>query len=173
MKFITYTFTILGILISVWTISACNSTADQAVVYNDAFVEMQGELLMSVENLEGSFEDYQPAKMDSCYRQLMANIQSNKAKLEKIGDFEGDSTLYAAQRSLLDEYDKLVTNEYAELISYLKIPDSLYTVDDQERSFDIMKEVTIRRKAVHSTFINAQKSFGEEYGFVFEDDGAE
>lgn len=107
--------------------------------------------------------------VDSCYRQLMTQIQMSKAQLEKLGDFNGDSTLYSAARSVLDEYDALTSAEYAELISFLKIPDSLFTVDDQERSFEILSQVADRRQSVHESFVNAQKSFGENHGFVFDE----
>jgi hypothetical protein len=149
--------------------AACNMEANEAVEYNDRLVEMQGSLLQSVSKLEDSFGEYKAEDMDSSYRSFIATIQSQKGELEKLGHFEGDSTLYIATRELLQEYEDLATTEYAELISYMKIPDSLYTVQDQERSFALLDQVTERRKSVHEDFIQAQKEFGEQYGFTFID----
>jgi hypothetical protein len=173
MRTITYVFTTLGIILSIWSFTACNQSAEKAVDYNDEVVEMQDALMMSVKGLEDSFEEYEASAMDSCYRQLMTQIQMSKAQLEKLGDFNGDSTLYVAARSVLDEYDALSGSEYAELISFLKIPDSLFTVDDQERSFEILSQVADRRQSVHESFVNAQKSFGDNHGFVFDEGIAE
>ena len=170
MRTLTYIFTTLGTILCIWSIASCKLGTNEAVQYNDQLVEMQGSLLQSVAQLEDSFEDYEASLMDSTYRSLMSTIQSSKAELEALGIYEGDSTLYLAARKLLDEYEQLTTTEYAELISYLKIPDSLYTVEDQERSFELLSEVTEKRQYVHDAFIEAQKSFGAEHGFTFIDD---
>lgn len=167
MRTLTYICTIIGIILCVWSMAACQTEANEAVEYNDQLVEMQGSLLQSVSRLEESFGDYEAQEMDSSYRSLMATIQSQKGELEKLGHFQGDSTLYIATRELLQEYEDLATSEYAELISYMKIPDSLYTVQDGERSFTLLDEVNERRNEVHEEFILAQKEFGEQYGFTF------
>jgi len=170
MRTITYVFTTIGIVLSIWSFTACNQSAGQAVGYNDQVVEIQDALMMSVRDLEQSFDDYEANAMDSCFRQLMTQIQMSKAQLEKLGDFKGDSTLYFAARNVLDEYDALAGSEYAELISFMKIPDSLFTVEDQERSFVILSQVANRRESVFASFVEAQKSFGSDYGFVFDEE---
>lgn len=169
MRYLTITFTLIGLFLFAWSFTSCDRKANEAVEYNDEIVEMQDAVVQSVMELENTFSEYEPARMDSAYRQLLTAIQQGKARLETIGVFEGDSTLYMAARILFDRYEHIATDEYAELISYLKIPDSLYTLDDQQRSFLLLEKVVEERSTAHDTFINAQRDFGDAHGFVFAD----
>lgn len=167
MRYLTISFTLMGLFLFAWSFASCDRKANEAVAYNDQIVEMQDAMIQSLIDLEQSFAEYEDGQMDSAYRQLLTSIQQGKAKLENVGVFEGDSTLYRAARDLFDRYERIATIEYAELISYLKIPDSLYTLEDQERSFQLLEKVTNDRTEAHDHFIRAQKQFGDAHGFIF------
>ena len=107
--------------------------------------------------------------MDYAHLMLRSKIETGQRVLDTLGGFEGDESLLKAARQLFDFYDNVSSNEYVQMIDIMKIPDSLYTAEDQERASQVEEEIINRFNQAQEAFTSAQADFGKEYNVVFEE----
>ncbi len=150
-------------------ITACESRSEKAAVYNDAIIDHQISIIEAFDRLDSSFNQYDADEMDYSYLMLEAEIKTGLRILDTIGGFGKDTLLLDAARDLFHFYDEMADKEYVELIDLLKIPDSLYTSEDQTHAFNLNANINMKFNEAHEQFISAQKHFGGQFNVEFDE----
>jgi hypothetical protein len=149
--------------------SSCNNSRKDATSRNNLIVSDQIEFYRLNDRMFDLFsQDASEELCTSQYDSLTGYLKLIMAKYDTIPPFDKDPALDMAMKDFLAQYQKLVFNEYREILhivikprylmeaSDLKILDSLYLVIDNKQS-DIDKN-----------FAAAQEDFCTKHGVEFE-----
>ena len=103
--------------------------------------------------------------MTLLYKELLAQIDKANDTLEKIGKFDGKTDMKDAVAKVLATYKTVATNEYPEMIRISKMPDSLYSQDDDNKRMDLSKKIDDELDKSVNDFLEVQKAFSVKYKF--------
>ncbi len=156
---------ILVLFSVIYLLSGCKPSAKEAAKYNDTIVYYQTIAFKSINNFYAQMENAmkKPLILDTAYEQAAKNIKMAVEKLQEIGDFHGDSTLYKSADTLFNTYMDVLNNQLSEILRLYKIPMEQYTKQDQKQ---LENAITISQKRLdmaNKRFIEAQKHFADTY----------
>jgi hypothetical protein len=170
--FLTFKNTFMKKMISVFSllcamtmIISCGPTSDDAIKYNDTLVNMQSRVFDKESALIDMVGKNTPDKIDPLYKDLLTQIDKATDTLEKIGGFDGKTDMKDAVSKVLATYKLVATNEYTEIIKLAKMPDSLYTQDDDNKKIDLSKKIDDELDKAVNDFLEVQKGFAVKYKF--------
>lgn len=149
--------------------TSCEPRSKKAAEYNDRIIEHQIEISNAFDALDTTFNEYVAEEMDYAHLMLRSKIETGQRVLDTLGGFKDDETLLNAARKLFTFYDKVSSQEYVEMINIMKIPDSLYTQQDQEEASRVEDAIIEQFQLAQDEFTSAQEQFGESYNVVFEE----
>jgi hypothetical protein len=66
---------------------------------------------------------------------------------------------------VLATYKSVATNEYPEIIRIAKMPDSLYSPEEENKRIDLSKKIDDELDKVVNDFLEVQKGFSVKYKF--------
>lgn len=157
-------------LFSVVLLLSCNiGQQDDAVKYNDDIIREQIKVIGALDVLVGSFETYENEKMNDYLTNFKMEIEKAQFSARKLEAFDKETYLRDAFLMYLDTLDDAANKEYTMLVENVKIPDSIYSQEDQDDYLRIAEKVDTRIAQAEEVFINAQKKFAANYRFVLYD----
>lgn len=159
---------LLGFCAIVILLIACQSRSEKAAAYNDKIIEYQKGIIEAFNGLDTVITQYNVEQLDDSYTILIGRIKEGRKGIDALGPHEGDSVLFNAGLALFNGYEEVVSVDYEELIRLLKIPDSVYTKDDQLRSFAIESEILRDLDTLHAHYKADQVAFGQKFNVTFE-----
>lgn len=149
---------------------ACNRTAEKAADYNDKIINLQRQVIEDVNEMDSTLVDYNSEEMEIAHLELKTEIRKSLQNLKSVGAFRNDSSLYIAAEDLFLFYKKISDNQYQQLIEIMETPDSLYTLEDQQRALAIEDTIRDAFDQHHEEFASAQQKFSEKYRLTIEND---
>lgn len=144
---------------------SCGPTSDDAIKYNDLLVGQQTKVFEKESALIDALQKNANDKIDPLYKELLAQIDKASDTLEKIGKFDGKTDMKDAVAKVLATYKTVATNEYPEMIRISKMPDSLYSQDDDNKRMDLSKKIDDELDKSVNDFLEVQKAFSVKYKF--------
>ena len=161
MKKIKYVFSLVFAM--AMFISCGNS--DDAIKYNDSLVDLQTRVFEKESLLIDAMNKNTIDKIDPLYKDLLTQIDKASDTIEKIGKFDGKTEMKDAAKKVLATYRTVATNEYPEIIRIAKMPDSLYSPAEENKSIDLRKKIDDELDKAVNDFLEIQKSFSVKYKF--------
>ncbi len=149
--------------------TSCEPRSQKAAEYNDSIISHQIEISDAFDALDTTFNEYVPKDMDYAHLMLRSKIETGQRVLDTLGTFKDDPLLLDAAHELFQFYEDISNAEYVEMINIMKIPDSLYTQEDQERASEVETRIISRFTGAQKKFTDAQVEFGEKYNVLFEE----
>lgn len=137
-----------------------NSTMNMDTVDSNAQVAIPTSEKISISN----------KALDMAMSNLQLQISASLNKLENISAFDNKTSLKDAATHMLTEYKAVSEKEYPALLEIVKIPDSLFTPDDDERFLILSDSIDNLLQEMVSNYIQQVKLFSQEYNFQLESD---
>jgi len=156
---------VLGVFLALTMLISCRPTSDDAIKYNDLLVAQQTKVFEKESALIDALQKNANDKIDPLYKDLLAQIDKAKDTLEKIGKFDGKTDMKDAVAKVLATYKAVATSEYPEMIRISKMPDSLYSQDDDNKRMDLSKKIDDELDKSVNDFLEVQKAFSVKYKF--------
>lgn len=145
--------------------NAQNVNSIEASDYYSSIVDKTNKLILVEEdNLLKSFKTYVPQEMRTNLISFGDYVKKLNRELEIVKPFNEDLTLLKAAKSLVDGYVSVVPL-YEEKVNIESLPDSLYTIDKQEKSKSIMQEIDSILNPLNDTYIKETDAFAKRYNF--------
>ncbi len=149
---------------------SCTSRSDKAAAYNDSIIEKQTAVILAFDQLDAAMTDLNEEEMSANYLILRGRVKESIQMLDSLGKFQDDEDLLKASKALFQGYDELMEEEYGELIEILAADDSSFTPEVQQRAYGLQSAVFSKMKQLHQDFTAEQRSFGERYNVIFEEE---
>lgn len=149
---------------------SCTSRSDKAAAYNDSIIEKQTAVIIAFDQLDAAMTDLNEEEMSANYLILRGRVKESIQMLDSLGKFQDDEDLLKASKDLFQGYDELMEEEYGELINILAADDSSFTPEVQQRAYALQTEIFSQMKQLHQNFTAEQRSFGERYNVIFEEE---
>lgn len=156
------------IIVLSFALISCTSRSDKAAAYNDSIIEKQTAVIIAFDKLDASMTDLDDEGMAADYLILRGRVKESIQMLDSLGPFQDDKALLEASKSLFSGYDQLMEVEYGELIKILDASDSVFSVETQQRAYQLQSEIFTKPKHLHADFTEEQRAFGERYNVIFE-----
>jgi len=156
---------VFSLLFAMTLLISCGPTSNDAIKYNDSLVDLQSKIFEKESALIDAISKNTSDKIDPLYKDLLTQIDKAKDTLEKIGSFDGKTEMKDAVMKVFSTYKGVATNEYPEIIKLAKMPDSLYTQDDDNKKIDLSKKIDDELDKAVNDFLEIQKSFAVKYKF--------
>ena len=160
---------IIGLLFLSTIIVSCSPSANDAIKYNDELVSLQNKVYEKESALLDAISKNTPDKLDTLFANLSKQINESTKKVEALSNFDGKSDMKDAVLKIFSTYKNIAGNEYKNMISYSKIPDSLYTPGDDDKVLELSKKIDDKINKSIDDFIRLQKQFAAKYKFELTD----
>lgn len=154
------------ILLLIFT-QACNK--ESAEDYNNKIILQQKAIVEEIDNLKKAIDDYNvlPASdaitnMDNAYDSTVFKIDSAIAFLETVEPYKDDATLLDAAKVFFTTYKQIVEDDYKQIIELYKLPDKMFTQDDQQKLDDLLNSTKVELEKSFDKFLKAQKEFSKK-----------
>ena len=145
--------------------NSCGPNTDEAVKFNDALVDQQTLVFEKESILIDGISKNMPEKLDSALYLLEDQVKQSAEATEKLKDFKGGKELLDAALKVFSTYKNVAEQEYSEMIKIAKIPDSLYTQEDDNKIIDISKKIDDKLNQSIDSFRVKQKDFSTKFKF--------
>lgn len=159
MRNLFFSITILSLSI----MASCGPTPDDAAKYNNSIVKEQTELSASLDSVVEALNTYDTVLIAQKLKSAAKQIEKSKNKINKLGDFHGDTAFYFQAKRMIATFEDIVKEDFARLHSLYSIPDSLYTEENRLEAKKISKKAFDARQKLSERFLKAQKSFIKNY----------
>ncbi len=153
-----------SLFVSVILIS-CRPTTKDAIKYNDALVEQRSKVIEKENALIEAISKNMPEKLDLLYSEMKKQIEESIDSVNQMKGFGGKTDMKDAAMKFLITYKEVAGNEYKEMLKYAKMPDTLYTQEEDDIVMDLNKKIDDKLNKVDNDFIQMQKVFAEKYKF--------
>ncbi|MFT5185643.1 MAG: hypothetical protein ACI84C_002791 [Flavobacteriales bacterium] len=164
---------LLACMALAFVFTSCEPRSQKAAEYNDSIISHQIAISDAFDALDTTFNDYVAEDMDYAHLMLRSKIETGQRVLDTLGNFKNDDVLLKAARELFLFYEDISTAEYIEMINIMKIPDSLYSQEDQESASTVETKIISRFTGAQKEFTDIQVEFGEKYNVLFVEDEEE
>lgn len=153
-----------ALLMLFWLVS-CGPTSEEAVIYNNKIVEQQAGIYEKETALTEAIGKNFPGKFSVLHASMIKQIDSAIVIVKKMKSFDGKTDMKDAALKLLAAYKDVAENEYSELIKYARVPDSIYTQQDDDKVMEMSKKIFAKLNKSEEDFFMVQKTFAEKYKF--------
>lgn len=142
---------------------SCGPSKDDAVKYNDAIVEQEMLIINKEDSLIEAISRNQSDKAERLYKDFVSQINSSTEKINKTDAFDHEKAFREAALELFKSYKSAAENEYADMMKITRIPDEVYTKEDDDKLIDLSKTVFDKLNIELGKFSKAQKNFADKY----------
>ncbi|HNW69534.1 MAG TPA: hypothetical protein PKI01_03965 [Bacteroidales bacterium] len=109
-------------------------------------------------------------KMDMAFNNFQIQVSVSKNTLEAMPDFDKNDKLKKTAIDVLDEYSKVCSNEYPELLKIAKIPDGNYSVEDDDKILELTEIIDNKLQEKIGVLTKELKLFAKNYNFEIQND---
>ncbi len=152
----------ITILIIVFLLSfACGPTPEEAAVYNSKIVELQNDVVVTINDLENAFKTYKPEEIKPALNNTKNVTEINLRTLKyKIRFLDNDSLLYIGAENYFNQIIIACDNEYSIMYKLYCLPDDEY---DQILFSEQEDKKNIIIKTAFNNFVKVQELFADKY----------
>lgn len=147
-------------------LASCDQpTPEKASAYYASIVPKTNVLTQEVEDdLIASFKKYIPSEMEKKFDVFEEYVKNLDREFDGKQPFYEDASLIKAANNLIDGYVKVIPL-YEEKVEIESLPDTLYTIEKQNRSKDIMQEINLVLNTLNEIYIKETYAFADKYKF--------
>ena len=160
---------IIGLLFVSTIMDSCRPSTNDAIKYNDELVNQQNKVYEKESALLDAISKNIPNKLDSLFTDLSKIIDESNKAVGNMDAFDGKTEMKDAVLKIFAAYKEVSANEYKEMITYSKIPDSLYTPGDDDKVLELSKKIDDKINKTIEEFVELQKKFASKYKFELTD----
>jgi len=154
-----------ALVLSTLLLWACQPKAIDAVKYNDELIKNQIAVSQAVMQLSKAFKKADTLEMQSAYYRATFVLDSAYQNVQRIGDFDADSTYRHQVSSLLLVYKSTMNNEYSRVISLYKLPAGEFDMSTMREMEELVISAYEKIQIAIDTFSNQQQAFAQKYNF--------
>lgn len=146
------------------SLSSCQNEVVSAVDYHDSLVIEQVKIAKIMSELNATLETFRPEDMEITLKKLNQQIAAAQEKLKTSKAFKQDSDLLNATIAIVDQYQNIESNKYAQAVDLLSRPDSLFTDADEATTNELLRQIDGQITTITSKYAEEQKAFAAKYG---------
>lgn len=139
-------------------------TFNNAIEYNDYIINQQNLIVERIDAYISNISDGDKNSTLVSLKELIKTIDQSLINLKNIGPYESNSAFRDAAIDLFEFYKSVAMNEYNEIVD-IRFKEEL-TDEDYNRLQEIVDQISAKEKLVDDKFINSQKAFANEFGFI-------
>ncbi|MEI6123291.1 MAG: hypothetical protein WCQ95_06645 [Bacteroidota bacterium] len=109
-------------------------------------------------------------ELDLAFNNFNYQIATSLNATKDLPEFDGSNTVKNAALDLLNAYQSVSKNEYAQLIAVIKIAPADYTNEDDKRLLDLTEKIDTKLQDKISAFTKQIKVFATNYKFELQKD---
>lgn len=159
----TATQTMFYLIITFFFFS-CGPSANDAIKYNDTIVAAQKKVIEKEAVLIDVINTTSDS-LDLVYEDFKKEIDLSIETIKKMEAFDKNTDYKDLALSFFSDYKEVAENEYKEMISYAKVPDSLYTEEIDNKVLELSKNIDDKINKSIDAFIKFQDNFATKYKF--------
>ena len=163
------TFQTIFYLLITFFFFTCGPSANDAIKYNDTIVIAQKKVIEKEAVLIDAINETSD-NIDLVYEDFKKEIDSSIVTIKKMEAFDKKTDYKDMALSFFSDYKEVAENEYKEMISYAKVPDSLYTEEIDNKVLELSKNIDDKINKSIETFIKFQDNFAAKYKFELTED---
>ena len=133
------------------------------IINADTVKDKKGASILKKLESEPSFGKHK--ELDLAYNNFKMQITTSLNTLKQIPDFDNKAVLKNTAIALLNTYDSIAQNEYAQLITITKIPASQYTNANDDKLLELTEIIDNKLQVRISAFTKEVKLFASDYKF--------
>lgn len=143
---------------------ACKSENQEAAEYNNRVIELQRKITDDFALMDSTLRDPRASKerTEYHYARLQAGVKQSILALDSVGSFNNDPLLLVGARNLFRAYEKLIDENYKQLIEFKGIPPESVTLAIQDSSIAIQNEIRDAAQSAQDEFVLVQKEFANK-----------
>lgn len=158
------TFQTIFYLLITFFFFACGPSANDAIKYNDTIVVAQKKVIEKEAVLIDVINTTSDS-LDLVYEDFKKEIDLSIETIKKMEAFDKKTDYKDLALSFFSDYKEVAENEYKEMISYAKVPDSLYTEEMDNKVLELSKNIDDKINKSIDAFIKFQDNFAAKYKF--------
>lgn len=150
----------------VLTIQSCKRQSP--VDYNNAIIQQQVKIVEKIDELKKAIDNYNvlPAdvaidEMNIAYDKAVFQIDSGMQFIKTAEDFEGDNSMKKGAADLFQAYKSIIESEYKSIIELYKIPDAMFTPEDNEKLEELLETSNSKLNKAYDDFLTVQSEFAK------------
>lgn len=155
----------LSALILFLVLSACNSTSDKAIDYNDKIIAEQVLVVQSINKLDREFVKLNAEKIEIAINESKIQIDKSIKVLENLGGFEGDMSFVDSGIDFFKTIKKLLNNEFAKQLEIYKYPTGKFSEENIEKYNNLSKQIEEKYNIANDNFVKSQTIFTSKWNF--------
>lgn len=150
-------------------LASCDQpTPEKATKYYNSIVLKVNKVINEENEFYKTFKNYKGDEMLAGFNGFEKELNDVEGELSKIEPFYEDASLVKSANNLIDGYKK-VTPLYKEKVEIESLPDTLYTIEKQNRSRDIMEEIDLVVNTLIEIYKKEGDEFSKKYGVIQKD----
>ena len=144
---------------------ACNSVNEEAADYNNRVIELQRKITDDLALMDSTLRDARASKerTEYHYARLQACIKQSILALDSVGSFRNDPLLLVGARGLFRSYEKLIDENYRQLVDFKLLPPEWVTLAIQDSSIAIQSDIRKTSQTSQDEFALLQKEFASKF----------
>lgn len=146
-------------------LAACSSVNEEAADYDNRVIELQRKITDDLSLMDSTLRDVRASKerTEYHYARLQACVKQSILALDSVGSFNNDPLLLVGARSLFRSYEKLIDENYRQLVNFKLIPPELVTLAIQDSSIAIQTDIRKTSQTSQDEFSLLQKEFAVKF----------
>lgn len=151
-------------------LAACANapTSEDAMKYHDEIISKQVILQHAFNDFEQTLITFVPEEMQESLKLASTEAAKTLKYYEGLEEFDDKSDLKDAAIEFATMYKNLADNEYALLVEYYSLPDSLYTTEVEEYCKELYENIGVKYDKAFKSLIEVQTDFAKTYNFEIE-----
>lgn len=154
---------ISGALFALALLASCSPSPEEASKYYDKISEPLNKVFEKESAVFDTLYLNKPAEQDKLFADFLAQIESSEAAIKGVEEFDGKAEMRDAALKILASYKEASKSDYKELLEIWKIPDSLYTAEDDDKKMEIGKKIDDVLNKEVSEMAYLQQNFLKKY----------
>lgn len=145
---------------------SCGPTSEQAIAYNDKIIDQQVAIINKVDALNTSFKTWEnKAGMDKAWTEAVKQVETSTTEVTAMDAFDKNSDFKEAALKLFGIYKEVLNNEYKEMLALYKLPNDLFTKEQEERWGKLSEQAFEKMDKALNELKPVQAQFAEKYKF--------
>jgi hypothetical protein len=157
------------LIFSLLTVSivSCGPTQSDAIKYNDAIYNQNTLLINVYESIDNAI-GVDVTKYESALNNYNLQVAKSMEEIEKLGDFDKQSTFKDAALTYCKVFKSVADIEYKEILRIMKIPADQFTEIDKQILEDTAIQSEDKIQKGLDAFVKAQEEFAAKYKIKLE-----
>lgn len=166
-------FTSILIILSITAFLSC--TRQSAADYSNSIILEQQAIVNKIDALKKSINDYYSSSpdtalnlIDAAFDSAVFQIDSGLYFIGKLNNFKNDSSLKNGALELFESYKNVIEKNYSKLIALYKIPETLFSTDDQIEIDSLIEAGNIKFNESFQNFTKIHEEFAKNNNLIIE-----